>query len=338
MAIGQILCAFSSANSGLQDCVFQPSPDRFILAVPKGKTFTAADFVDFRATIIALLQNADPNQRGYLFGEFNGFTATDQERATATGDDGSIFTTRDPIRMLQYVTKGSSSCLQKVLKGLDNSQDRFDFFRITTKGFMMGQSVYATTSPYDLTMGGYKAQNVYLHPRSEALYTDTANSLIDFNYLNPKEDQFKEVVADTTNIDWKSILTAYAVENAKISLTDTPSVAGQYKVAVTAGCGNTTMSKTFASTGLQLTASWTLTNATTGAAIPISSVSVNATTGEVTISAVTPPATSTPVIISLNGLVTLPTGGTKKYETPSTPFDGTLSTGENIYRVTAISA
>lgn len=338
MSIGQILCAFSSANTGIQDCVFYPSPDRFILAVPKGKTFTAADFVDFRATLIALLQNADPNQRGYLFGEFNGFTATDQERATATADDGSIFTTRDPIRMLQYVTKGSSNCLQKVLKGIDNSQDRFDYFRINSKGFMLGKSVFGTTSPYALEMGGYEAQNVYLHPRSEALYTDTANSLIDFNYLNPKADQFKEIPADTTNIDWKALHTAYAVENAKVNLTATPTVAGQYKVALTAGCGNTTISKTFATTGVQLTANWKITNATTGADAPISSVSVNAVTGEVTLSLITPLASLTPVIISLNGLVTLPTGGTKKYETPSSVYDGTIANAEDIYKLTVISA
>jgi len=56
MAIGQILCAFSSANTGKQDCVFYPSPDRYLLAVPKGFTFDGADFVNFKSTLIALLQ------------------------------------------------------------------------------------------------------------------------------------------------------------------------------------------------------------------------------------------------------------------------------------------
>lgn len=337
MAIGQILCAFSSANTGKQDCVFYPSPDRYLLAVPKGFTFDGADFVNFKSTLIALLQNADPNARGYLFGEFNGFTATDQERATATADDGSIFTTRDPIRMLQYVTKGSDSCLQKTMKALDNSQTKFDFYRINDKGYMVGQAVFAESSPYALEMGGYSAQNVYLHPRSEALYSDTANSILDFNFLNPKADQFKEIPADTTNINWAQMAATYGVSNVKINLTATPSVAGQYKFTLEAGCGNTTISKVFAATGAQLTANYKVTT-DAGANVAISSISVNATTGEVTLSAVTPPSTGTVVIIELNGLVTLPTGGLRKFETPASSFDGTIANGLDVYKLTVESA
>lgn len=336
MGLGQILCAFSSANTGRPDCAFFPAPDRFLLAVKKGKTFTAADFANFKTTLIALLQNADPNERGYLFGEFNGFTATDQDRATATADDGSIFTTRDPIRLLQYVTKGSDSCLQKTLKALDNSQMHFDFYRINSKGFMVGQAVF-NDSTGALEIGGYSAQNVYLHPRSEALYSDTANSMIDFNFLNPKGDQFKEIPADTTNINWLALGNTYGVNNVKINQTTAPAVAGQYKFTLEAGCGNTTISKVFATTGAQLAANYKITTAA-GVNVPISSASVNALTGEVTLSAVTPPATGTVVIIELNGLVTLPTGGLKKYETPASSFDGTIANSLDIYKLTTTSA
>lgn len=336
MAIGQILCAFSSANTGRPDCVYYPSPDRFILAVPKGFTFKGSDFVNFQATLIALLQNADPNARGYLFGEFNGFTVTDQERATATAEDGSIFTTRDPIRMRQYITKGSDSCLQKSLKALDQSQLRFDFYRIDQKGYMLGLAAFSATSPYALEMGAYSAQNVYLHPRSEALYNDTANSQVDFNFLNPKQDQFKEIPADTTNINWALLAKTYGIQNVKINLTATPSVAGQYKFTLEAGCGNTTISKIFATTGAQLASNYKASVA--GVNAPISSVSVNALTGEVTLSLTTPPATGALVLIELNGLVTLPTGGVMKYETPSSPQDGTIANGIDVYKLTVVSA
>jgi len=338
MAFNNILCPFSSANTGIGDCQPAYAPAAYLLAVPINSVFNAASFVDFNATLTALLYNTDINQRGFLLGKFNGATAADQEVARYTAPDGAITTTRDEIRMMTYMVSNSNLCLQKNYLAFDGSETKYAWYIIQTNGYMRGLSGHAATSPYALQMGGYIAQNIYVRAATEADYTTPALTQIDFNYLDPKDDQQHTIFADTTNIRW-DLLSKQGVQNAKFNLTATPTVAGQYKFIIEGGCSNVNISKLYRTTGAQLTSNYTIMTAA-GAALAVDTISVDAN-GVVTLDTLVDPATSTVVIIGFNGLVTLPTGGTAKYETPASYFDGSTGAGANgdgVYRLTAVSA
>lgn len=338
MAFNNILCPFSSANTGVGDCQPSWAPAAYLLAVPIESAFNAASFVDFNATLTTLLQNTDITQRGFLLGMLNGATPTDQEVVRYTAPDGSVTTTREEIRMMTYLVSNSNLCIQKTYLAFDGSEDKYAYYIIQKNGYMRGLTVYGTTSPYALTMGGYIAQNIYVKAATEADYTTPALTQIDFNYIDPKNDQRHTIFADTTNIRW-DLLAKKGVTNAKFTLFATPTVAGQYRFTIDAGCSNIPISKNFRATGIQLAANYSImTDA--GVALTVDTISVDAN-GVVTLDTLVDPATSTVVIIGFNGLVTLPTGGTQKYETPASYFDGQTGAGANgdgVFKLTAISA
>lgn len=324
------ICAEENLNTGYDGCVTPPAPLVRVISTAKNEQIPASFWLTPEVSLKGKLLNDDATVRWSSSPRFNDVTEAIQETATVTAADGSIFTLKEGSTNYQFLLKDTNPCAQKAIRAFDGTKK--PLLLVQSNRVILGQKSYSLTSPYAMQMGGYKPQRAYVPKASLRTNADTANSMLMLNFIDPKQDEANMVSIALPDIDLDSLLDQYVVTNAYIRLSTAMTTTGVVKFKIWSGCGNVNL-------GIEYAADWTAAlftfiNATTGLALA-KTIAINATTGEITMTATTPPAASTPMVIGLAAISVLEAAGIEYYETPASRLDGTVN--DKSYKLTVLN-
>jgi len=320
MALDIAICESFSLNQGVEDCQVNLSALNRGISIPKGDTTDATFWATPEASIRAKLLDDSPALRWVPTPRFNEMVEEMAETTFVTGADGSRHVTKEGSSNFKFTLKDNSLCAQQNLLAFDNCKK--DWLLVQNNGTILGQKANASTSPYGVKQGGFKPQLAYVPKPTNALTTDTANGGLHLNFLDPKTDFKNMRAAVCKDFDLQALLDECSIKNVKVQLSAALTTTGVVKFKLYS-CGGTNLGQVYA-TELNSAALFTMVNGTTATALA-KTLAVNAISGEFTMTATTPPAVNTPMIIGLAAVNTLAAAGVEYYETPASRLDGTIN-------------
>lgn len=270
-------CPSYAPNQGLGSCQYVPEPWLGMLAIKKGRSFSATELLDFVATISTGLVADDLDDRIYDISKFNTVTPESNDPVTQTLDDGSMFVTREVVWNLNFIAVNTSYCKDKALQQFNNAQDAFDFIPYDINYRFLGQNV-RVAGTNELRFGGVSFSYINVLAQTLTTFTARAQSQIKANLLNVKAFQANMAIADLSNTTINSVLGLNGgIQN--VVLTRTGGTTTTLKVTAVTNCGGQPLGLV---SGYAAAANFALYNVTDAAAIVPSGVAANASTGEIT--------------------------------------------------------
>lgn len=297
--INQIVCPSDKANTGRGPCAAPKAPVNWKIAIPYGATITEANLADFATFIAGKLVANSRADRYYAIGELTDIDPQVSDEVVNTAGAGGRYIPKRASVNYSYQMMGATDCDQRMLAAFEGSQSRFSFLDFQSNEWILGQKVINSALPNARELGGYHPQLVHVPMQKDATYADVAMSYIQFNHINPFKEQLNIAAVNVEGMGMETIFKTKYVTTVELTQASAVATAGVYPVFAVAGCGQN-LGVDYATT---LTAAcFKLTNQLTGVDIPIASIAVNAITGAISITATTPPASSTKVLVSMQSV------------------------------------
>lgn len=318
--LGIAICENIVPNQGAEDCVVQLAKKERPIAIPKGTTTDATFWATPEASLKAKFIHDNPALRWFAPPRFQEMTPEVQAATVVTAADGSKFIPKDGSVTWSFMLKDNSQCAQQSLLLMDNMKK--DWLFLQNNRTLLGQKKVNAATPFGNEMAGYKPQLCYVAVPTDATDADVTNGSLQLNFVDPKTDFKNMIGAVLKDIDLNSLIDEWSVKSVKVQLSATIATTGVVKFKLYS-CGGTNLGIVYA-TELNSAALFTMVNGTAGTTLA-KTLALNAVTGEFTITATTPPAASTPMIIGLAAVSALAAAGVEYHETPAHALDGTAA-------------
>jgi len=303
--MGGIKCATDKANSKIAPCAPQSAPELRLIRVPlsgASSAITEAN-IDAAGGIVAFLEgkfNEDVRSaRWYFTPEISDKIANKSDATFATsGNRSETLLLRESVKN-DYQFLGASYCTLKSLNNMfHNKQGQYGTMAWLSNEVLQAQVRRDAAVPNAYNMVGRKAQNFDVPMIDEATYTEAPIAHVMANYLRPKTDQLNTTSLNLEGLGMDQIFETAGVNSATLQLGAAPTVTGQFAFYVNGDCGQSLGLAEYY--GALITAGvFKAVNGLTGAPLTILSATVNQTTGLVSIVLTTPPASTTPVLLSM---------------------------------------
>lgn len=256
-------CSKNQRNTGLGTCPFNPDLIRYIMAVPKGTTFTAADLADIQTVLQdGFLADAYAD-RFHLFGAFESIDNQSEDRQQQTLGYGRKVTTRDAQYYFNFQYLDGYMCAHKNNLAFNGRQSEYDWFFIDNANVVWG----TTTISAGLTLfKGYDFSEFY---EQNFMPKDGSNDtifMLSVGLANAKQmnQDFHSITLDFNIADLQRVMDVELQQLSAITGT------GEVNILLAGGCGADNLVDTYAA--LVATGNFVVQNAQTGAAITITSV------------------------------------------------------------------
>ena len=220
------------------------------------------------------------------------------DAVTATAGSGAMAIVKRESIMQDYSILGAGYCELKALNGMHNEQGRYGILGITSNDVLEGQVYIDPAVPNAPSVAGEKVQLIDVPMLDEPTYADPSRAHMRINRLRPKQAQLNVAAINLEGLGMDQLFEDAGVATVVLQLDAAPTVTGVFSFYANAFCGqNLGLAANY---GAALTAGvFKAINGTTGATLAITSIAVNQTTGLITITLTTPPASTTPVLISM---------------------------------------
>ena len=300
-----VSCPTDKANSRIAPCAPQRAPILRKIRVPltgtnSSITDTDIDAAGGMAEFLAARFNDDTRSTRWHFSpELTDVEANVTEAAFGTSGSGAMFLAKRETMLQTFSMLGATLCNLKQFNELfHNKQAAYGTLDWLANGYLEGQLSRSTTVPNSYIIVAKKSQMIDVPMLTESTYTDPATVRVMFNQLRPKEDQMNTASLNLNSLGIDNLFEQAGVNTAVLQLGAAPTVTGMFTFYANGACGqNLGLAEYYG--GVLDAGVFKATNATTGANMPIALVSVNQTTGLITLTLTTPPATLTPVLISM---------------------------------------
>ena len=257
-------CSINQRNTGFGRCPFNPDFMKYLLAVPKGTTFSATDLADLEQVIRdGFLEDAYID-RFHLFGDFVTVENQSEERQQTTFGDGSKRTVRDAQYSFRLRHLEGFMCAHKNALAFNGRESEYDFFVIDNANQMWGTDTLSATGT--VLFRGYDLSEFYEEYMMPKDGSDETQYWLSISFKDAKQlnQNFHSVTLDFHIGDLPRILDVNI--EGLTALTGT----GEINLLLTAGCGGDNLVSAYAA--LVASGNFVVQNAATGAGITITSV------------------------------------------------------------------
>lgn len=313
-------------NFGKGDCTTMFGSLQYLILVRKGRRFTAAEYGNLMATLLAANTANAYDSRIYRLGEFHTIEPVYSDAATVTRGNRSTVTVGPAVAGWRATMDEGGVCTAIALQSIDGLQDTFGGLFVTvsgSKGYLVGtQYMNYTTNKMELapvdfsnmsseTPQIFEYENIDRYPFMFQI--KDRNQL----FVNPMiiGVDIDALVENTPNI-----------QDVMLGQLDDMTSLGVVNVSAVAGCGAMNLANDALSATWANVARWKATNYQTGAVIPITSVAVNASksgfTFDLDSANVNYPTAGQYVALELVDVQTLSAAGLKYYASLAQNFNG----------------
>jgi hypothetical protein len=269
--VNQLVCAALRGNTGIPNsCQHNPDLIKWILAVPKGTTFTAAQLADFETTIQAGLVNDTYSSRFHLFGAtdgFYGFEDASEDRQQQTFGYGNKVTTRDAQYYWNFMYLDGAMCAHMSYLQFKGREKEFDYIFIDAKRNFMGTFTLGTNKEY--LFKGVRVTEFYENNWKPKDGSNETVFMLSVGISNARQlnEDYAFVTADFDIADLNQ------VKDVRITALGAVSGTGEVNIMLHDGCGGRNLVQLYGS-AIANVARFTATNVSTGAAITITATTI----------------------------------------------------------------
>lgn len=178
----EIACVKGVKNTRASACNFDPKAIEMAVLLPKGTTFTQAQLLAIKATLLGLAKDDDKTARIYPIKRFTSVEDKSTDATYKEYDNGDRKKIRDGKYGWRFTYDEGGLALHTKIKTFDGKQDAFDvaFFDKNNGGLMM-------TSRDGITAKGFSLSMIDVPNYKQAGFSDPSEYFIEFGLANSDE-------------------------------------------------------------------------------------------------------------------------------------------------------
>lgn len=270
--INAVNCGVGSGNLGVPTCTIDLDMLVGAIPIPKGRVFTAAELVDFRTTLQALLVNNSYALRAQVMGRFLEIDDQSEDIQEKTWGYGTKTVTRGEVYNWVFPYLDGGFCRHRQMLKFKDRQGDYDWLFVDKSKNILGTRKVDANGV--LAFGGVDLTQFYTYNWKPATGSDPAMYRVKFALADAAQIN-EDAAFITVDFDVFSLAMVQDVDLFPVGATAIVGATGDINVGVYSGCGGNNLVNNLPA--IVATGNFLVTNYQTGAAITVTAVTAGGT-------------------------------------------------------------